>query len=136
LVGFAQIFDSTYGDANTPWPYLVVTPSAVGSAILPFHCPHCGTVCDELVDPNKREHYYDKLRKFSWCPCPDCRGRFFVDRKGTPLATALPAGATVAPSKVERKGGGANGIDVVTSVDVKSPAPVLATGRFTMLGAL
>ena len=101
LLGFAEMFDRTRGDEETPWPYPVVVPSAVGPVILPFSCPHCGTTCSELVDPKTRENYYDKERKFSWCPCPDCRKRFFVDRKGEPLAEVLPAGATVAPSKVE-----------------------------------
>lgn len=113
LLGFATAFDAASGDETTPWPYPVVTPSAVGPVILPFHCPHCGTVCSELVDPNTREHYYDKLRKFSWCPCVDCRKRFFVDRKGTPLTSLLSAGAAVAPSKVER--GGGDGIDALKS---------------------
>lgn len=124
LVGFMTAFDNAFGRADTPWPYPVVVPSAVGSALLPFHCPYCRTVCDELVDPAKRDHYYDKLRKFCWCPCPDCRGRFFVDRKGMPLAEPLPAGAKVAPSRVEVEG---------KAVEVEAKQE--ESGRFDMLGA-
>lgn len=100
LLGFAEMFDDARGSSETPWPYPVVVPSAVGPALLPFRCPHCAAVCAALVDPVTRGHYYDRLRRFSWCPA--CRGRFFVDRKGLPLAEALPAGATHAPSRVER----------------------------------
>lgn len=122
LVGFMTAFDDAFGRADTPWPYPVVVPSAVGSALLPFRCPYCETVCDELVDPKRREHYYDRLRKFSWCPCPDCRGRFFVDRRGEPLAAPLPAGASVAPSRVE--------------CSENAKATEESTGRFDMLGAV
>ena len=101
LIGFMTAFDSSSGADNTPWPYKVVIPSAVGSALLPFPCPHCSRVADELVDPNKREDYFDKLRKFSWCP--GCQKRFFVDRKGTPLTSKLDAGAKSAPAMIEEK---------------------------------
>lgn len=134
LLGFAQAFDSVHGDENTPWPYKVVIPSAVGSALLPFNCPYCNTVCNELVDPSKRTHYYDKLRKFSWCPCPDCRKRFFVDRKGMPLVKALPAGATVAPSKVEEGEGTLNKPSDV--IDVKALLATDESQGLDMLGSL
>jgi hypothetical protein len=122
LVGFWGAFDNAHGRSDSPWPYPVVTPSAIGPALLPFECPYCGTVCSELVDPKTRGHYFDKLRKFSWCPCPDCHGRFFVDRKGQPLGAALPAGAISAPALVERAGGVRDGAAAAT--------------RFDMLGAI
>ena len=130
LLGFALNFDSVHGDETTPFPYLVVIPSAVGPALLPFRCPHCQAVCSELVHPDKRLEYYDKLRKFSWCP--KCRKRFFVDRKGKQLGAALPAGADVAPSEVEA------GDKSLTVSDVKLlPGPISEAEAcgFDMLGA-
>ena len=101
MIGFMQAFEDAHGDENTPLPYPVVVPSAVGSALLPFRCPHCGEVCTEVVDPNKRAGYFDREGKFSWCPCSDCRWRFFVDRSVAPLTEPLPAVAIVAPSACE-----------------------------------
>jgi transposase-like protein len=92
------MFDDVSGSSETPWPYPVVIPSAVGSAILPFACPHCKASCDALVNPRRQLDYHDKLRKFCWCP--SCKGRFFVDRVGEPLKETLPAGAAIAPSTV------------------------------------
>jgi hypothetical protein len=104
LIGFATAFDSASGDSETEYPYPIVTPSAVGPILLPFCCPHCGADCGALVDPERRLNYYDKLRKFSWCPSAACRKRFFVDRGGMPLPRDLYAGSKVAPSKVARDG--------------------------------
>lgn len=127
LIGFYTAFDESKGASGTPWPYPIVTPSAVGPALLPFHCPHCGAVCDELVDPKTRMFYFDKNRKFSWCPKADCRGRFFVDRTGMPLAEPLPAGASAAPSMVER---------FVEGEKKPTKSMMASSGRFDMLGAL
>lgn len=104
LIGFMSAFDSANGDADTEYPYPVVTPSALGPILLPFRCPHCGADCTALVDPERRLNYYDKLRKFSWCPSATCRKRFFVNRAGMPLSCDLYTGSTLAPCKVERDG--------------------------------
>lgn len=101
LLGFADAFEDVRGSAETPTPYPIVIPARVGPVLLPFSCPHCAADCSALVDPDKRLHYYDAERKFSWCPEPACRKRFFVDRQGMPLQEDLPAGATVAPSVIE-----------------------------------
>ena len=102
LVGFAELFDQAYGDPRTPRPYPRVTPSKLGATLLPFPCPHCAAVRDVVVDPRRPGFYDDPARAFSWCPA--CRGRFVLDRKGMPLAEALPPGARAAPARVERAG--------------------------------
>lgn len=102
LIGFADVFDASFGDPKTPRPYPKVTPSRVGDTLLPFPCPHCGAVRSAVIDPKKRGGYYDSERKFSWCP--SCQGRYVVKPEGTPLQRALPPGAMYAPALVERGG--------------------------------
>lgn len=99
LLGFMTAFDESRGSPNTPWPYPIVIPSAVGSVLLPFPCPHCKKTCADHVHPTRRWHHFDKERKFCWCPA--CRGRFFVDRRGQLLVEPLAAGSLVAPARVE-----------------------------------
>lgn len=100
LVGFAEMFDRAYGDPRTPRPYPKVTPTRIGSTLLPFPCPHCGEAQAEPVDRKRRENYTDPERGFSWCF--SCTKRFVVNPDGVPLADALPAGATAAPALVDR----------------------------------
>jgi hypothetical protein len=102
LIGFAELFDRAHGDPRTERPYARVTPSCVGSSLLPFPCPYCGAVRPELVDRKKWVNYHDRERGFSWCP--SCLKRFVIDYKGTPLKKSLPAGAIAAPALVERDG--------------------------------
>jgi len=102
LLGFSEMFDAAYGNPKTPRPYPRVTPSHVGGVLLPFACPHCGAVRPEPVSKKKSEGYRDRERGFSWCPA--CRGRYVMNREGTPLIGALPAGASAAPALVERDG--------------------------------
>lgn len=102
LIGFSELFDAAYGDPKTPRPYPRVTPSCVGGVLLPFPCPHCGAVRTEPVHRNKSNGYRDHDRGFTWCPA--CRGRYVMNRSGTPLIGALPAGADCAPALVERDG--------------------------------
>lgn len=100
LIGFADLFDRSYGDPRTSLPLVKVTPSCIGGVLLPFTCPHCGAVRSAVIDAKTRLGYYDKERGFSWCPT--CRGRYIIQPKGRPLEKALPAGATHAPALVER----------------------------------
>jgi hypothetical protein len=100
LVGFADVFDRSFGNPKTPRPYPKVTPSAMCGVLLPFECPHCGEVRSQPIDPKTRLGYHDKQRDFSWCPA--CKGRYVIDPKGTPLVGSLPSNATHAPALVER----------------------------------
>lgn len=97
LLGFADAFDATYGDPLTPTPYPCVTPSTVGTVLLPFACPRCGVALNVagLI------LYRDPSRGFRWCP--KCQGRFTLDLEGSPLATSLPAGSIMAPSLINGK---------------------------------
>jgi hypothetical protein len=102
LIGFSEFFDRAWGDPLTERPYPKVTPSCVGGVLLPFACPHCGVVKSAVIDPKTRLGYWDQDRDFSWCPA--CQKRYVIESKGTPLKSALPAGATHAPALVERVG--------------------------------
>lgn len=104
LAGFHGLFEEDFGDPATPTPYPRVTPSRVGDALLPFRCPACRTIVREFSDARDRECFHDPQRGFYFCPCPDCRSRFYFNEDGIPLPSALPAGATVAPCKVDRGG--------------------------------
>lgn len=104
LCGFWGMFESSYGDPATEEGMPTVTPSFVGNSLLPFRCPSCAEVPQDLACPKTREKYRDTRpgRSNHWCPL--CGARFRLDERGTPLATALPAGAVVGPSRVERSG--------------------------------
>jgi len=99
LVGFNELFDAAHGDPSTPAPYVKVKPARVGDTLLPFACPHCEAVRPEMVSPKTSIGYWDRLRRFSWCP--RCRKRYILDGRGAPLATKLEIGATSAPAIVE-----------------------------------
>ena len=103
LLGFYGLFEEDYGDEATAREAIVVTPSKVGSALLPFRCPKCQEVPQELACPVTREHYRDP-RPGGGHHCPRCGCRFQIDLRGTPLTSTLPAGAKVGPSLVERAG--------------------------------
>lgn len=102
LIGFAEMFDKSYGDPLTPLPLPKVIPSTVGGVLLPFPCPHCGAVRSAVIDPKTRLGYRDNERGFSWCPA--CTKRYDICLEGKPLEKPLPAGATHAPALVERGG--------------------------------
>lgn len=104
LCGFFGLFEIDYGDPHTLEPYATITPSRVGTALLPFRCPSCREVPQALACPKSRECFYDRRRGRGnhWCPLCGCR--FFLDLRGTALPSALPAGADVAPSRVNRAG--------------------------------
>lgn len=110
VVGFWGLFENDFGSSSTPVPYCTVAPTKIGSALLPFHCPHCRAVVD-FSDPRRREMFHDTRRWTSWRGlkkgtvknrhywCPSCGARFFLDLAGTPLVGPLAPG-TVAPSRV------------------------------------
>lgn len=100
LLGFAEAFDASRGDPNTPRPYVTVTPSRLGKTLLPFACPHCEAVSSEAVDPETRSVYLDRDREFSWCPV--CRGRYVLQLSGAPLAAAVRPSDGFAPARVLR----------------------------------
>lgn len=102
LIGFAELFDRSYGDPRTPRPYPRVTPARIGNSLLPFPCPHCGAVQPAVIDPQTRKGYWDRERKHSWCP--SCLGRYDINQKGAPLSKPIEIGATSAPAIVERGG--------------------------------
>ena len=99
LLGFHGLFAEDYGDPATAKPYPCVTPSRVGPVLLPFPCPHCGSVRDEMVDAALRMHYLHPRDGYYFCP--SCNKRYELDLAGMPLATALEPGATFAPARVE-----------------------------------
>ena len=96
IIGFADVFDGAYGDPSLG-PYPEVTPSRMGSVLLPFACPKC----DFVLTVSTLAKYTDKGRKFSWCP--RCQGRLIVKEEGMPLPTSLSAGAIVAPALINGK---------------------------------
>lgn len=102
LVGFGEIFDRSFGNPKTEKPYPKVTPSKIGDVLLPFLCPHCGSVRSAVIDKKTRLGYWDKERDFSWCPA--CQGRYVINPDGAPLEEPLEPGATHAPALVERNG--------------------------------
>jgi len=102
VCGFYGMFETNFGDPETPAPYARVTPSCVAGVLLPFSCPNCKTVLSQFSDPKTREHYHDDRdgRDNFWCPT--CDVRFNLRLQGMPLPknAALVDGA--APSLVER----------------------------------
>lgn len=122
LVGFAELFDKAYGDPKTPRPYPFVTPSRIGSVLLPFACPACHAPI-ELASVRK---YSDTRRGFSWCP--RCKQRYVLDKKGSPLKEPVAPNALTAPASVKKH----NQITKLEAVVVSSPDE----GALNLLGAI
>lgn len=103
LCGFWGMFEEDYG---TPTGDIlpIITPSFVGSSLLPFRCPGCKTVAQELVCPKTREYFHDRRmgRDNYWCP--NCGLRFRLNLQGSPLSCDLKSGAMVGPSRVNDNG--------------------------------
>lgn len=100
LVGFYGIFEENFGKpTNGPMP--TVTPSFVGNSLLPFRCPSCQRVCQELACTVTREHYADPRPGRDNHFCHACGCRFRIDLRGVKLPCALAPGADVAPSMVD-----------------------------------
>jgi hypothetical protein len=104
ILGFHGLFEADYGDPNTKEPYVRVTPSKLGSLLLPFKCPECKQVNYEFSDARRRAMYKDPRpgRTNHWCPM--CKVRFCLVEEGMPLPKALPPGAAYAPARVDRGG--------------------------------
>jgi len=111
VCGFHGMFEENYGmPSSKPMPR--VTPSKVGAALLPFHCPCCEAVVD-FSDPERRENYHDtrplpngKQRNNHWCPA--CGSRFLMNMKGKPFKGTLSE--HVAPAEVETIAVGEDGM--------------------------
>ena len=103
VCGLHGMFEENFGDPATSIPYCRVTPSRIGSSLLPFHCPRCKTAID-FSDAAKRECYHDTRdldrgakRDNYWCP--NCGLRFLLNLKGRTFDGDLDDG--VASSVVE-----------------------------------
>jgi hypothetical protein len=111
------MFESDFGHpSNGPMPR--VTPSRLGSAMLPFYCPSCNAAID-FSNPERREHFHDtriiagKQRNNHWCPA--CGNRFVLNMKGQTFDGKLDNG--VAKSIVEQITIGEDGlVDLKRSV--------------------
>lgn len=100
LLGFAELFDRSYGDPTTLKPYATISPAKAGDVLLPFPCPRCEAVQD--VDKKTRENYRDPVRGHSWCTA--CGLRYHFDANGTPLEEKLGKNATSARPAVIKNG--------------------------------
>jgi len=92
LLGFAEAFDGAYGDPRTATPYVTVRPLRIGETLLPFYCLRCSSA----IGPIAWAECADRRRRYNWCPT--CRGRFVLDRRGTPVLDRR--GAEIAAVKV------------------------------------
>jgi hypothetical protein len=110
VCGFHGMFEADYGTPSTE-PMPRVTPSRVGSALLPFHCPSCEAVVD-FSDPTRRERHHDTRETASgardnyWCPA--CSSRFLLNTKGKPFKGSIDE--HVAPAEIETIAVGADGM--------------------------
>ena len=112
VCGFYDCFEADYGDPETPKPYARVTPSRVGKALLPFHCPSCGQVVD-FTDSERLAAYRDDRNKARVNYfCPSCGARFYLNEAGREFSGSLDSDGA-APSVVERIVRGPDGVDVV-----------------------
>jgi hypothetical protein len=100
LLGFAELFDRSFGDPTTPRPYATIAPATVGKVLLPFPCPRCTSV--QGVCPPDRAAYSDPNRGFSFCS--SCGLRYVLDEKGAPLETPIEPGAKSAPPTITKAG--------------------------------
>lgn len=133
VCGFHGMFESDYGDPSSPKPYPRVTPSKVGSALLPFHCPCCDAVID-FSDSERREQFHDtrddaddsgKPRDNYWCPC--CGQRFLLNLKGKPFKGNIDE--HVAPAEVETIAVGEDGMVSYKRITKAPRNPTTILGR-------
>jgi hypothetical protein len=137
ICGFFGLFEADYGDPSTPYPYCRVTPSRIGSALLPFKCPRCEKAVD-FTNPDTRECYHDtrkigtKQRNNYYCPCCGCR--FFLNLSGMPFKGDLDVlgCATSAVETIEKSPEGF--VDIKRKVQ-ESKMPLPAAGK-SFLGIL
>lgn len=107
VCGFWGMFESDFGDPQTESPYCRITPSRVGSALMPFHCPRCKSVVD-FTDPQRREDYHDTRKTLDNYWCPRCGYRFRLNLVGKPFKDRLSGG--VASAVVESISIGSDGL--------------------------
>lgn len=101
LLGFADLFDAAYGRPCAASEIPLVTPTAIGGALLPWPCPHCGAVRPQMATAQGRAEHSDPQRGFYFCPA--CEGRYRL-APGAPPPVAIAAGAHAAPCRVELGG--------------------------------
>ncbi len=127
VCGFHGMFEADFGTPSKG-PYPRVTPSKVGAALLPFHCPCCDEVID-FSDPERREQYHDtrddsgKPRDNYWCP--NCGSRFLLNLKGKPFKGTIDE--HVAPAEVETIAVGDDGMVNYKRI-TKAPTPASIFG--------
>lgn len=114
VCGFFGAFEEDYG---TPQSSALprVTPTRVGSALLPFNCPSCDSKID-FSDRKRLESYHDTrvlgtVKKDNYW-CPTCDARFVLNKKG--IALNGPVSNDIAPSVVESVVLGDDGLVSVT----------------------
>lgn len=104
VLGFFSFCENDFGNPNSP--PCRITPSCVGSAILPFECPCCHKTID-FTDAQKRAECRDPRAGKTNYFCPSCGLRFYL---GNPRAFAGTIDVRgVAPSLVECVTKGADG---------------------------
>ena len=91
LLGFADLFDAAYGRPCAASEIPLVTPTAIGGALLPFSCPHCGAVRPQMATAQGRAEHSDPQRGFYFCPA--CEGRYRLAPGAPPAAPIDLAGA-------------------------------------------
>lgn len=123
MCGLYGFFETDFGDPETKQPYKRVTPTRVGDALLPFHCPRCKKVID-FSNPERRSHYHDTRvldgNKRDNYFCPACGNRFFINKQGQPLSGRVGRDHG-APSTVEELVIGANGVMSIKTKKQSSP---------------
>jgi hypothetical protein len=126
VCGLWSAFEQDFGDPNTDLPLCRVTPSRLGTTLLPFRCPRCSRPID-FSDSKTRESYHDKRvvdgkqRDNHWCP--SCGARFTLNLKGQPYTGAANG---IAPATVECVVVGADGF---TDIMRKTHGAVTIIGR-------
>ncbi len=125
VCGLYGYFEEDFGDPDTRSPYARITPSRIGAALLPFHCPRCKQVVD-FSTPEQREHYHDTRvldgKKRDNYFCPSCGNRFFLNMAGQPLNGRVGRDNGT-PSIVEELVVGSNG--TISIKKTKQATPVL-----------
>ena len=110
ICGLWGMFEDNFGLSSTPTPYARVTPSRVGDALLPFHCPGCGGVID-FSDAARREAFHDTRSGHDNYWCPRCGARFEINDAAAAASGAVTIGADgAATSIVEQVDRGRDGL--------------------------
>jgi predicted RNA-binding Zn-ribbon protein involved in translation (DUF1610 family) len=111
IVGLWGMFERDRGNPSTPSPYCRITPSRLGTILLPFTCPNCSSSIDYSSE-RMREAHHDTRSGHGNYWCPTCGWRFYLNAKGIPYEGKVSE--TVAPSIVECITSDENGLTQVT----------------------